>query len=123
MSALRTDLWGDGVTYFWSYRDFSLSLDAGARGPNRTAAFDSVTREMVRRKARRWAALARMPASHPWNWRGPYVLAPIPADPWRHPYVYRRDEDGGGEGYVLSSYGADHKPGGSGDSADVTVRR
>ena len=69
------------------------------------------------------AALVRTPASRPWNCRGPYVLAPIPTDPWRHAYVYRRDEDGGGEGYVPSSYGADRKPGGTGDGADVTVRR
>lgn len=67
------------------------------------------------------AALARMPASRPWNWRGPYVLRPIPTDPWRHAYVYRPDESGGG--YTLLSYGADGRPGGAGEDADLGVRR
>lgn len=38
------------------------------------------------------AALLAMPASRPWNWRGPYVLQPILGDPWGNPYVYRRDD-------------------------------
>jgi general secretion pathway protein G len=74
------------------------------------------------------AALVERPAlaPRPWNWRGPYVVRPIPTDPWGHAYVYQlsqRDEGTGSEGYVLSSYGADGRPGGQGDDADVTVRR
>ena len=72
------------------------------------------------------AALVRAPASspRPWSWRGPYLLRPAPHDPWGAPYLYRYDGGGAGEQrYVLSSYGADRRPGGSGDDADVTVRR
>ena len=71
------------------------------------------------------AALLAMPASPPGpdRSRGPYLLRPIPADPWGHPYVYRRNEASGGDGYTLSSYGADGKPGGEGEDADVIVSR
>lgn len=54
VSALRTDLWGDSVTYFWSYCEFSVSSEAGVHGPNTKAAFDSTAREMARRNARTW---------------------------------------------------------------------
>jgi general secretion pathway protein G len=68
------------------------------------------------------AALVRMPtAPSPWNWRGPYVLRAIPTDPWRHRYVYRRDE--AADGYLMLSYGADGRPGGQGEDADITVHR
>ena len=67
------------------------------------------------------AVSARPPG--PLSSRGPYVLRPIPADPWGHPYVYRRDEAAGGDGYTLSSYGADGEPGGEGEGADVIVSR
>ena len=68
------------------------------------------------------AALVDTPASRPWNWRGPYVIPRIPSDPWGAPYVYQRADSAGTEGYVLASYGADRKPGGRGEDADVTVR-
>lgn len=70
------------------------------------------------------AALVSIPtAPSPWNWRGPYVLRAIPADPWGHPYVYRRDEKADGDGYLMSSYGADGRPGGQGEDVDITVHR
>ena len=68
------------------------------------------------------AALVDTPATRPRNWRGPYVLRPIPSDPWGTPYAYRRDDAAGREDFFLASYGADRRPGGRGDSADVTVR-
>ena len=68
------------------------------------------------------AALVDTPATRPPNWRGPYVLRPIPRDPWGAPYVYRRDAGTGNGAFFLASYGADRTPGGRGDSGDVTVR-
>ncbi len=69
-------------------------------------------------------ALVAEPAS--WagagHWDGPYVLRPIPVDPWGHRYVYRAVQTGGVAGFVLTSYGADGRPGGSGSAADVTIR-
>lgn len=67
------------------------------------------------------AVPARRPG--PLSSRGPYLLRPIPADPWGHPYVYRRAEAAGGDGYTLSSNGADGRPGGEGEDADVILRR
>src|SRR6266705_2689722 len=46
----------------------------------------------------------------PRNWRGPYLRKDVPLDPWRQPYV---------NGFDLLSFGADGKPGGSGDDADI----
>jgi general secretion pathway protein G len=43
------------------------------------------------------------------------VIPSVPADPWGHPYLYRFD---GKRGSVLS-YGADGKPGGTGEDADL----
>ncbi|MEJ7812755.1 MAG: type II secretion system major pseudopilin GspG [Gemmatimonadaceae bacterium] len=57
-----------------------------------------------------------------WTWRGPYVVPRIPLDPWGRAYLYRRVDASGGEGYRLASYGADGKPGGHGDNADVAIR-
>jgi general secretion pathway protein G len=52
------------------------------------------------------------------RWRGPY-LRKIEAlvDPWGTPFVYRRPGQHGE--YDLVSYGADGKPGGSGEDLDV----
>ena len=68
------------------------------------------------------AALVDTPATRPWNWRGPYVLRPVPPDPWGAAYVYRRADAAGREDFLLLSYGGDGRPGGHGDDADVTVR-
>lgn len=56
----------------------------------------------------------------PSNWRGPYVRKQIPADPWGHPYEYRSPGTVNPSTYDLLSYGADGKPGGDGDAADIT---
>lgn len=52
------------------------------------------------------------------NWRGPYTSKDISADPWGNEYVYE-SPGGGGEDYVIISYGADGAPGGEGDAADL----
>jgi len=53
------------------------------------------------------------------RWRGPYLKKKkIPQDPWGHPYHYRCPGEHGD--YDLWSYGADGKPGGEGENADIT---
>lgn len=53
------------------------------------------------------------------RWQGPYLKKrKIPLDPWGHPYQYRSPGEHGE--YDLWSYGADGKPGGEGENADIT---
>lgn len=52
------------------------------------------------------------------KWQGPYLTKSVPADPWGRAYVYR--SPGTKNDYDLLSYGKDGRPGGTGDSADVT---
>lgn len=51
-------------------------------------------------------------------WKGPYIDEEIPVDPWGNKYQYTIP---GAEGrpFALYSYGADGKPGGSGNDADI----
>ncbi len=44
------------------------------------------------------------------------LLERVPEDPWGHPYVYWMDGTSG----AVVSYGADGKPGGSGQDADLS---
>ena len=54
------------------------------------------------------------------GWNGPYLKkSTIPADPWGNPYNYKCCPGDHGE-YDLWSDGADGKPGGDGENADVT---
>jgi general secretion pathway protein G len=54
------------------------------------------------------------------NWSGPYLKQnSIPLDPWGNPYSYKCCPGDHGE-YDLWSDGADGRPGGEGESADVT---
>jgi general secretion pathway protein G len=54
------------------------------------------------------------------NWNGPYLKkSVIPLDPWGRPYQYRCCPGEQGE-YDLWSEGADGKPGGDGENADIT---
>lgn len=54
------------------------------------------------------------------NWSGPYLKQnSIPNDPWGNPYGYKCCPGDHGE-YDLWSDGADGRPGGEGESADVT---
>lgn len=52
------------------------------------------------------------------NWSGPYLAGGVPKDPWGHDYVYVAPTGEGAEPKVVS-YGADGRPGGSGNAADV----
>ena len=54
------------------------------------------------------------------QWRGPYLKKAVPLDPWQHAYVYRSPGTESRTGYDLLSLGADGKPGGDGDDADIT---
>ena len=52
------------------------------------------------------------------NWNGPYLPKEIPLDPWGHPYVYKYPGEHGDEPDIIS-YGADGRPGGEGENADI----
>ncbi len=51
------------------------------------------------------------------KWAGPYLKKNVPLDPWGAGYVYRSPGEHGD--YDLSSLGADHQAGGTGEAADV----
>jgi general secretion pathway protein G len=55
------------------------------------------------------------------GWDGPYMSSAIPNDPWGKPYVYRSPGEGGKD-YDLMTYGADGKPGGTGEDADIIAK-
>ena len=61
-------------------------------------------------------ALRRKPDEEE-KWDGPYLPKNIPLDPWGHPYVYRSPGEHGD--YDIISYGADGRPGGEGEDADI----
>lgn len=66
-------------------------------------------------------ALRSVPVSDPpANWKGPYLRQIVPLDPWGHPYVYVSPGVANPSSYDLYSLGKDGKPGGDGESADVT---
>lgn len=52
------------------------------------------------------------------RWDGPYLPQDIPFDPWGHPYVYKFPGEHGDEPDIIS-LGADGRPGGEGDDADI----
>jgi general secretion pathway protein G len=53
------------------------------------------------------------------DWRGPYLKkSQAIVDPWGRPFIYVRPGEHGE--YDLSSYGADGRPGGSGEDQDVS---
>jgi general secretion pathway protein G len=52
-------------------------------------------------------------------WRGPYLDADAPLDPWGEAYVYQAPEGPSGRP-VVSSFGADRTPGGDGLGADIS---
>jgi len=52
------------------------------------------------------------------GWRGPYLRKPVGPDPWGNPYLYFRPGPDGRDGYIVESYGADGRPGGSGEDSD-----
>lgn len=52
------------------------------------------------------------------RWHGPYLSDKVPLDPWGNPYHYA-PEASGMQPITLYSLGADDKPGGTGDNADI----
>lgn len=63
------------------------------------------------------AALVQRPPDEP-GWAGPYLTKAVPRDPWGNPYVFLMPGEHGE--YDLLSHGKDGRPGGEGESADVT---
>lgn len=55
----------------------------------------------------------------PPNWNGPYLKKAVPMDPWGVPYIYLSPGQVNLTGFDLLSYGADGKPGGTGEDADI----
>jgi len=56
------------------------------------------------------------------GWSGPYLAQDIPLDPWGRPYVYRYPGEHSDEPDIVS-WGANGKPGGNGNDADVVSWR
>ncbi|MBX3586290.1 MAG: type II secretion system major pseudopilin GspG [Ramlibacter sp.] len=52
------------------------------------------------------------------RWKGPYLEGPVPLDPWGNPYRYSPPESSS-KPFQLYSLGADGKPGGTGNDADI----
>jgi len=48
-----------------------------------------------------------------------YLTEGIPQDPWGSEYIYELSKENGKEYYKITSYGADKKPGGVGQDADI----
>lgn len=54
------------------------------------------------------------------RWNGPYIKGDsVPQDPWGRPFLYRIPSTRPNHDFDLYSLGADGKPGGSGEDADV----
>lgn len=65
-------------------------------------------------------ALVTLPAiDAPVAWRGPYLRRAVPRDPWGTPYVYVAPGVVNPGAFDLLSYGADGRPGGDGEDADI----
>ena len=64
-------------------------------------------------------ALSTRPSNAP-GWNGPYVKDPDELnDPWGRPYQYRSPSARSGHDYDIVTLGADGKPGGDGEDADI----
>ncbi|MES2523830.1 MAG: type II secretion system major pseudopilin GspG [Gemmatimonadota bacterium] len=65
-------------------------------------------------------ALWQRPAVNPpANWKQPYLRKAVPRDPWGRPYLYASPGQVNPQTYDLQSLGADGKPGGEGENADI----
>ncbi len=57
------------------------------------------------------------------GWNGPYLNDETGiVDPWGRPFDYRSPSQRGGRAFDIASLGADGKPGGSGEDADILNR-
>jgi general secretion pathway protein G len=52
------------------------------------------------------------------RWKGPYLDEAVPLDPWGNPYQYQVPGEEG-RPFSIISLGADSKPGGEGNDADI----
>lgn len=64
------------------------------------------------------SALTVQPSGAEGRWRGPYLKAAVPLDPWGTPYQFRA-QGSAGRDFELLSLGRDRAPGGQGDDADL----
>lgn len=64
------------------------------------------------------ASLQELRQSNAPGWDGPYLPKDLPLDPWGNPYAYETPGTDGSP-YKLYSLGADGKPGGEDDDADI----
>lgn len=64
-----------------------------------------------------WAEPVTEP--RPRSWGGPYLRKRVPPDPWDNPYVYRNPGQENPHGFDLLTYGADGRPGGQAEDADI----
>lgn len=55
----------------------------------------------------------------PANWRQPYLRKAVPTDPWGRDYLYQSPGIVNPATYDLQSLGADGRPGGEGENADI----
>ena len=55
----------------------------------------------------------------PPNWKQPYLRKAVPKDPWGRDYLYMSPGRVNPQSYDLQSLGADGKPGGEGENADI----
>jgi len=71
-------------------------------------------------------ALVKRPETVPPElWKGPYLKhGKLPKDPWGNSYIYYGPDDervrAKGYDYLIVSYGADGKPGGTGEAKDIS---
>jgi len=66
------------------------------------------------------SALWQRPAiDPPPDWKQPYLRKAVPRDPWGREYLYVSPGRVNPQSYDLQSLGADGKPGGEGDNADI----
>ena len=57
------------------------------------------------------------------GWNGPYLTDETGIiDPWGRPYEYRSPSQRAGRAFDIASFGADGKPGGEGEDADILSR-
>lgn len=54
------------------------------------------------------------------KWKGPYLDGDVPLDPWGLAYLYQVPGPDG-RGFYIWSYGADSKPGGESNDADIGI--
>ena len=55
----------------------------------------------------------------PANWKAPYLRKEVPKDPWGREYLYVSPGRVNPQSYDLQTYGADGRPGGEGENADI----